>query len=70
LSTTEENNLNVAEDAADSIEIPIADLLKTIWQRRRWLAKITGLGLLLAVGYALLLPNQYMSTAQLMPPDA
>jgi uncharacterized protein involved in exopolysaccharide biosynthesis len=69
LSTAEENNQSAAEDAADSIEIPIGDLVAAIWLRRRWLAMVTGIGLILAVGYALLIPNQYTSTAQLMPPD-
>jgi uncharacterized protein involved in exopolysaccharide biosynthesis len=40
-----------------------------LWQRRRFLALVTGIGVLLAIGYSLLLPNQYESTAQLMPPD-
>jgi uncharacterized protein involved in exopolysaccharide biosynthesis len=69
LSTAEENNQNADEDTADSIEIPIGDLVAAIWLRRRWLAMVTGIGLILAVGYALLIPNQYTSTAQLMPPD-
>ncbi|MGA1983123.1 MAG: Wzz/FepE/Etk N-terminal domain-containing protein [Acidobacteriaceae bacterium] len=45
------------------------DLLATIWKRRRWLAKITGIGALLLVGITFLIPNDYTSTAQLMPPD-
>jgi capsule polysaccharide export protein KpsE/RkpR len=69
LSTAEENNLSAAEDASDSIEIPIADILKAIWQRRRWLAKIIGLGAVAAIAIALLIPKKYTATAQLMPPD-
>ena len=69
MSTAEEHNQSVAEDATDSIEIPLAELLVALWQRRRWLAMVTGIGLILSVGYALLLPKQYTSTAQLMPPD-
>jgi uncharacterized protein involved in exopolysaccharide biosynthesis len=69
LSTAEENNLSVAEDAPDPIVIPIGDLVATIWQRRRWLARVIALGVLIAIGIALLIPNQYTSTAQLMPPD-
>jgi uncharacterized protein involved in exopolysaccharide biosynthesis len=69
LSTAEEHNQSAAEDAADSMEIPIGDLVAAIWQRRRWLAKVTGIGLILSVGIALLLPKEYTSTAQLMPPD-
>jgi uncharacterized protein involved in exopolysaccharide biosynthesis len=69
LSTAEEHNQSAAKDATDSIEIPIGDLAAAIWQRRRWLAMVAGLGMLLAVGIALLLPKEYTSTAQLMPPD-
>jgi uncharacterized protein involved in exopolysaccharide biosynthesis len=69
LSTAEENDRSAAEDATDSIEIPIGDLVAAIWQRRRWLAKVVGIGLILAIGIALLIPNEYTSTVQLMPPD-
>ena len=69
MSTAEEHNLSAAEDAADSIEIPIGDLIAAIWRRRRWLAMVTGIGMLLAIAYALSIPNEYTSTAQLMPPD-
>jgi uncharacterized protein involved in exopolysaccharide biosynthesis len=70
LSTAEEHDQIAAEGAAAPIEISIAELGMVIWQRRRWLAKVIGLGVLVAVGIALLIPNQYTSTAQLMPPDA
>jgi uncharacterized protein involved in exopolysaccharide biosynthesis len=69
LSTVEEHDQIAAEGAAAPIEISIVELGMVIWQRRRWLAMVTGIGMLLAVGYALLIPNQYTSTAQLMPPD-
>ncbi len=69
MSTAEEHNPSAAEDTADTIEIPLAHLLMAIWRRRCWLAKVAGLGMLLAVGIALLLPKEYSSTAQLMPPD-
>ena len=70
MSTAEEHDQIAAEGAAAPIEISIAELGMVIWQRRRWLAKVIGLGVLVAVGIALLIPNQYTSTAQLMPPDA
>lgn len=69
MSTAEEQNRSTAEDAADSIEIPVDELVAAVWQRRRWLAMLTGIGLILAVVIALLIPNEYTSTAQLMPPD-
>jgi len=69
LSTAEEHNLSAVEDAADTIEIPLADLLMAIWRRRLWLAKVIGLGAVAAIAIALLIPKKYTSTAQLMPPD-
>jgi capsule polysaccharide export protein KpsE/RkpR len=69
LSTAEEHDQIAAEGAAAPIEISIAELGMVIWQRRRLLAKIIGFGLVLATGIALLIPNKYTSTAQLMPPD-
>ena len=69
MSTAEEHNLSVAEGAAAQIEILLEDLMMAIWKRRGWLAIVTGIGMLFAIGYALLIPNQYTSTAQLMPPD-
>jgi uncharacterized protein involved in exopolysaccharide biosynthesis len=68
LSIADEQHQNIADNTSD-LEIPVAELASAIWQRRRWLAMVTGIGMLLAVGYALLLPKQYASTAQLMPPD-
>jgi capsule polysaccharide export protein KpsE/RkpR len=69
LGTAEELNQFATEGTAAPIEISIVELGMAIWRRRRWLAKVTGLGMLLSVGYALLIPNKYTSTAQLMPPD-
>jgi capsule polysaccharide export protein KpsE/RkpR len=69
LSTAEDQNLSATKGETGPIEIPIADFLKAIWLNRRWLAKVIGLGLLVSIGIALIIPNQYTSTAQLMPPD-
>jgi uncharacterized protein involved in exopolysaccharide biosynthesis len=69
LSTAEEHDQIAAEGATAPIEISIAELGMVIWRRRRWLAKVIGLGTLVAIGIALLIPNKYTSTAQLMPPD-
>ncbi|MGO9316347.1 MAG: GumC family protein [Terracidiphilus sp.] len=65
----DERHQDVEEDTPD-LEIPVAKLVAAIWQRRRWLAMVTGIGMLLAIGLAYYLPEQYISTAQLMPPDA
>jgi uncharacterized protein involved in exopolysaccharide biosynthesis len=70
LSTAEEHDQIAAEGAAAPIEISIAELGMAIWWRRRWMAKVIGLGTLVAIGIALLIPNKYTSTARLMPPDA
>jgi uncharacterized protein involved in exopolysaccharide biosynthesis len=44
-------------------------LFLVIWPRRWWLAKITGCGMLAALIVAFIIPKQYQSTAQLMPPE-
>ena len=69
LSTADEQHQDVAVDTSDSIEIPVPELVAAIWQRRRWLARVIGLGVLVSIGIALLIPKRYTSTAQLMPPD-
>lgn len=69
MNIQEELQQGAAEDASDSVQIPIFELAAAIWQRRRLLAIITGIGILLAVGYAFLTPSEYMSTARLMPLD-
>jgi uncharacterized protein involved in exopolysaccharide biosynthesis len=45
------------------------DLLRSAWERRLYLAKCAGMGLVLAAAIAFLIPKQYRSTAQLMPPE-
>jgi uncharacterized protein involved in exopolysaccharide biosynthesis len=73
LITSEEQHKGAAEDALESILmstlIPIDNIGMVLWRRRRLLAILTGIGLLLAVGYAFSIPNEYISTTQLMPPD-
>ena len=46
-----------------------AQQLRLLWDRRRLLLGATVAGLLASTLLALLLPNSYTSTAQLMPPD-
>ncbi|MDR3724541.1 MAG: Wzz/FepE/Etk N-terminal domain-containing protein [Terracidiphilus sp.] len=69
MSTAEEQDQIVAEGATAPMEISIVELWMAIWQHRLCMAKVIGLGTLVAIGIALLIPNQYTSTAQLMPPD-
>jgi len=70
LSSAEENKQSADKGAEAPIVISIAELGMEIWERRNWLAKVIGLGTLVAVIIALLTPNKYTSTAQLMPPDS
>lgn len=68
LSTADEQHQDVADNTS-VFEIPSAELVAAVWQRRRWLVKVIGLGVLASIGMAFLIPKQYTSTAQLMPPD-
>jgi len=43
--------------------------LRLLWESRRFLGRVTGIGVLLSVVVALLIPNRYQSVARLMPPD-
>jgi uncharacterized protein involved in exopolysaccharide biosynthesis len=70
LITIDEQDQVEADDPPVSDGRHMSDLVVVLWQRRRWLAIVTGFGLLLAIGYSFLIPNEYQSTAQLMPPDS
>jgi capsule polysaccharide export protein KpsE/RkpR len=72
LSPTDAKHQDAADDESDLNRIPVTDLVIAIWQRRRWLAKVTGMGFSVSFGLALLAflaPNWYSSTTKLMPPD-
>jgi uncharacterized protein involved in exopolysaccharide biosynthesis len=43
--------------------------LRLLWERRRFLSRIAGLGFLLTLIVALFIPNEYVSTTRLMPPE-
>jgi uncharacterized protein involved in exopolysaccharide biosynthesis len=62
-------NQDAVAGTPDEIRIPVSELVIALWRRRLWLAMISGIGLLLSICVALLIPNEYKSTAQLMPPD-
>ena len=49
--------------------ISIEDLVVVLGRSRRLIGWATGLGTVAALGMALAIPNEYVSTAQLMPPD-
>lgn len=44
--------------------------LRLLWEERRFLAKVAGVGVVLGLLLAFLIPNHYASTVQLMPPDS
>jgi len=43
--------------------------LRLLWDNRRFLGRVAGVGLVLSVAIALLIPSRYQSIARLMPPD-
>ncbi|HEV2484005.1 MAG TPA: GNVR domain-containing protein [Terracidiphilus sp.] len=70
---TDEQLQAAANNDSDLIQIPVADLVITLWQRRRWLVKVIGRWTLISLGLTLLaffIPNEYSSVAKLMPPEA
>jgi capsule polysaccharide export protein KpsE/RkpR len=44
--------------------------LRLLWREHRFLYRVTGLGVVLALVLAFLIPKQYQSTIRLMPPDS
>jgi len=72
-----EESMELIERKAASLEgLPSVDegillpRLRLLWDRRRFLAKVVAAGLLASTLLAFLIPKQYESTAQLMPPDS
>lgn len=49
--------------------LELLSLLVLAREHRRWLAKVIAIGFLAATAIAFLIPKQYKSTAQVMPPD-
>jgi capsule polysaccharide export protein KpsE/RkpR len=47
-----------------------AEILRLLWERRQLLLRGAAVGFVLSILIALLIPNTYTSTAQLMPPDS
>jgi capsule polysaccharide export protein KpsE/RkpR len=52
-----------------STQIPINEIVATVRQHRRQIVIITAIGMLVATIVAFVIPNEYVSKAQLMPPD-
>jgi len=71
---------DVARRATDEIASPdfgaiesrdrSIERLRLLWDERRFLTKVAGLGIALGAVLALLIPNHYASTVQLMPPES
>ncbi len=57
------------EEAGETLGSRIAGFLRTCWFKRRMVFGIVAIGILASVLYALILPNVYVSTTTLMPPD-
>lgn len=60
--------LTEAENGRERREKAVARL-RLVWNRRAFLGRVAGVGLLASALIAFLIPNRYASTAQLMPPD-
>jgi uncharacterized protein involved in exopolysaccharide biosynthesis len=58
------------DDDSDEIEIPVAEFLPAIWAARGFVIGAAVVGLVLAIGLALVLPVRYSSTTTIMTPDA
>jgi capsule polysaccharide export protein KpsE/RkpR len=65
----EAQNQDTVEGMPDWTPIPIYALVTELWRRRVWVGKVTAVGTVLTLGVALLIPDEYTSTVQLMPPD-
>ena len=70
MNSAREPEHSVAQNESELIQIPIGELVIALFERRRFLIVVTGIGMLLAAGFALLIPNEFTSVAQLMPPDS
>jgi uncharacterized protein involved in exopolysaccharide biosynthesis len=70
-------------ELAEPVEIPttykpgggssaelILGKLRLLWRERRFLYRVTGLGTILALAAAFLIPKEFESTTRLMPPDS
>ena len=63
-----EENFSTGEPGATSAESILAKL-RLVWRKREFISRVTGIGLVLAVAVAFLIPKEFESTTRLMPPD-
>jgi uncharacterized protein involved in exopolysaccharide biosynthesis len=69
IAETEANEPFGEEEAGESLISRVADFLRTCWFKRRLFIGFVGCGILVSVLYSLALPNMFVSTTTLMPPD-
>jgi uncharacterized protein involved in exopolysaccharide biosynthesis len=69
LGTTEEQHQDLVGHDWDLTQIAISDYVLAILEQRRWLGILIVCGTSVALVISLLIPNEYTSTAQLMPLD-
>ncbi len=58
-----------AEEAGEPLISKIAAFMRSCWARRKMIALIVAVGIVVSLANALLEPNVYSSTTTLMPPD-
>jgi uncharacterized protein involved in exopolysaccharide biosynthesis len=63
----EEQDQTAAAIQTVRLQIPVSDFVIAAWQRRKWLATVTGVGSLIFIAISFLIPPEFRSTAQLMP---
>lgn len=70
MSSVQEQIQEVANAEKPPIQVPFRMLAAAVKQRRLWLAMVTLIGGAFIVGLTFIGPNEYQSTARLMPPDS
>lgn len=70
ISVDPENHLRLSTEigSASTTDQTVAQI-RLVWENRRFLGRVAGIGFLASVVVALLIPVRYQSTARLMPPD-
>jgi capsule polysaccharide export protein KpsE/RkpR len=69
LISRDEQHGAVTADTQVSMQVSFPDMVKYVWQYRRLPVILGAAGFVVALGISLLLPNEYESTAALMPPE-
>ena len=69
MSSTSATPLLQSQDNSTPVQPPYSAVLELLWQKRVFLVKFAAVGLILSTILAFIIPKQYKSTVQLMPPD-